>query len=87
MDRLYTERRYSRGGTGKRRHWRQRCELRRSFRVGGDLCSRRRNKRYPRLDIARRREIQRGWESCYRTPKRRACEAPPIGLVNEPEES
>ena len=29
---------------------------------------------------------QRDWESCYRTWKRRTCEATPAGLVDEPKE-
>ena len=36
---------------------------------------------------ADRRERQRDWKSCYRTRKRRTCEATPIGLVDEPKES
>ena len=31
----------------------------------------------------RRRESQRDWESCYRTRKRRICEATPTGLVDD----
>ena len=45
------------------------------------------NKRETRLDIARRRERQRDWESCYRKRKRRSCEATPIDLVDKPNES
>ena len=41
-----------------------------------------------RTDIARRREKQRDWESCYRTPKRRTCDETPIGgiVVDESKE-
>ena len=35
----------------------------------------------------RERESKRDWESCYPTPRRRTCEATPIGLVDEPKES
>ena len=41
-----------------------------SRRVGGGSWPRGGNKRYTRLDIARRREKQRDWETCYR---RREC--------------
>ena len=47
------------------------CGLIRSRRVGGGSWPRGGKKRYTRLDIARRRERQRDWESCYRTRKRR----------------
>ena len=59
----------------------------RSRRVDGGLWPRGGNKRYMRLDIARRRDRQRGWgENCCRTRKRRTFEATPFGLVYEPKE-
>ena len=40
------------------------------------------------IGIARRRERQRDWESCYRTRKSvEFCEATPIGLADESKES
>ena len=39
------------------------------------------------VSIARKTERQRDWKSCYRTRKRRTCEATPIGLVHESKES
>ena len=46
--------------------------LRRSRRVGGgSWLQRGKKKRRTRPDIARKRERQRDWESCYRTRKRR----------------
>ena len=39
--------------------------------MGGGLWPREGKKRKARPDIARRRERQRDWESCYRTRKRR----------------
>ena len=57
--------------------------LRRSQRIGGALRPRLGKKRWTPLDIARRRDRQRDWESCYRTRSRRTCEATRIGLVDE----
>ena len=63
------------------------CELRRLWTVGESLWSCGRKKRWTRLDTSRRRERQRDWGSCHRTPKRRTCEATPVGLLaDEPKE-
>ena len=73
---------------GKGRRWRQGCGLRQSRRVGGGLLwPRRGKKRQTRLDFAKRRDRQRDWENCYRTRKRRTCEATPIWLVDGSKES
>ena len=45
---------------------------------------------YTRLDIARRREKQRDWKTCYyrrRELRLEFCKATPIGLVDEPKKS
>ena len=71
-------------GTGKRQCWRQGCGQRRPRRVGRGLWPRGENKRWTRLDIARKRGGNKG---CCRTRKRKTCEATPVGLVDEPKQS
>ena len=45
------------------------------------------NKRYTRLDIARRRERQRDWESVVSHGSVEFCEATPTGPADESKES
>ena len=45
------------------------------------------NKRLMRLDVARRREKQRDWETSYRKRKRRILRSNTLDLVDESKES
>ena len=55
--------------------------------MGGGSWPRRGKERLTRLDIARRREEQRDWETCYRTRKRRILRSNTLDLVDEWKES
>ena len=55
--------------------------------MGGGSRPRGGNKSLTQLDIARRREKQRDWETCYRTRKRRILRSNTLNLVDESKES
>ena len=55
--------------------------------MGGGSWPRGGNKRLTRLDIVRRREKQRDWETCYRTRKRRILRSNTLDLLDESKES
>ena len=75
------------GGIRKRRHWRQRCGVRYVTKIGWRfMAAWKKEEIYEARHCQEKREATR-LGSCYRTRKRRAYEATPIGLVDEPKES